>query len=520
MRFTKMYDLGEQVLLCLLAIAFIGYVILTRRSIHKVNGSISSILTNWDSPYIFDFAIVRGNQSCPREFEIASQYTFPGTTSYCECELIPMIPASGYYVKRTCKTSSHFFVQLGCRELQYQPKNLTVWKDNTKLCKRTLKELNFNNYLLNKSREGDCANGTMRCGPDKEISICIPVTLGKCPVSEIYIGDSNPNTSRFTESIKDVFGKNLYIARGTGLPLSILKYEEYWPCVDPSLLSLTPDRYMSVLLENPKEHCKRDMRYTRFEKLDEQDFYSANHLDIKHLKRANLVSSDVNYWMFTQNSIELKPVCRDEVRDYHEFGENMSSAKRSVNYLFIFSILYLIAFVILVIWGAVSIFFSIYQSDWSSRTFIAIFLALISIVLILIQEQKINHSETNQFNATRDYCSDIFTNSIMRETREEFKYMKACIYEAMLVCSSLIIGYLIAVLIHFISLKNELTPSLSQPQDENGETVQLIPTGGQTRPNYGTIELPNNQNPLLNEHSARNNQLNQTHDEERLGLIA
>jgi len=443
-------------MMLLFALALLIYSILSSGSISKANGAISSITINWNSPYIEDLAWVRDDMPCPDGFEIAATYPFPGTVQYCECRHFPYFSTSGIYTTSSCRDSKHHYVDYGCTEVRIDPATLSSWRNRDKLCKKTTHQLTYKINMDVKVENESCPENTIRCGGTLEHEyVCVPLDFGKCPVSEIWIGDANPNPSKYGEAvISKTGGDNIFIARGTTLPLVLSKFEEYWPCVDPTKLSRTPTRDSISYLEKSKDICEKDERFKKLTTLDEFNFFRSNYLDTNRLSRIDLARSEYIYGLFVQNSIPINKWCKDKLQDFINFGSIIDSVSGTLTGLFIFSIIAGIIMIGLSIWGCCELPKE-NSSVWTIRSVITVVLIGICFLWIYFGFRKLNSKEYNIESVTQSKCSDAFTNGSLERMKIDFDAATSHMEEIFYFSMVFIILYILVLVGHYAIAERE-----------------------------------------------------------------
>jgi len=441
--------------LAAVSIFFLVYLFTSQGKVDQADGVITSINDNWAAEYMMELAVIKEDGNCPEGFKSAASYQFPGTGTYCECRS-GLFSTGDLYIKSSCRGNNNSryssnSVEYGCTEKSIASKTLTIWNNRVMLCKKTEPTLKYKENFLIMKDDGTCPTDKIKCGLKTDESVCVPKTLNKCPISAIAFG-TNPDPIKFIEEVKSPFGESYFVARGTGLPIVISKYEEYWPCVDTSLHAKTPDRELPYTAVQ-KNNCTKDERYSKISTMSEQVFFRNNYLDVNELQKLKWALPNIEYGLFTQAVVPLKRVCKDKIEQYQSFGKEVDESQSTMKALVIFSVIMAIIIGILACVSVCSLC-SEESLAWPVRTAVAIILMAVAVGWMYYSYMQIQDNESSILSVANIECNDAFTNKAIVSANSNFIDAASNIKTTYIIGGCILLGFIVIVIGHFLIAKN------------------------------------------------------------------
>jgi hypothetical protein len=266
---------------------------------------INGMFTNWEMSPIIN--IKSDNYSCPKDFELITQYNWPGTVKgcYCNSNLGMSYNNSSEGIKKLFKIlriseCSETELIIGCKNVPASPSvNLSNWK-NQKLCaERVSKYNNLNNTLpknyydlhnlythyLNTTSSNIIYNNTCHTIDNLYNKLCFG--FQEKETQEYYKSKNNYTSDSALVSMSSSYNYNFYFNEtfntNSDSPIIIgLTISEGQPCIDPTERNLLHDYY--PLIKNKSDYfCTHnidnvfyDTRYILKDQDSVQNFYNNN----------------------------------------------------------------------------------------------------------------------------------------------------------------------------------------------------------------------------------------------------
>jgi hypothetical protein len=242
---------------------------------------VNDILSNWKTPFLSSVTILpAGSTSCPYQSFPLFNYSFPGTEAGCNCTGISKVGAALYKVDAALTTQSCGGQQLlaGCQNFSAIPtQQLSRWREGNIIC-ATRSPSSYYSARSKRDSNANCITGYSACPGS---GVCVQ-SGSKCPINNIQISATNPNTSAFTE-VYPFPGTNLklYVSRNSGqIGLADTKLTQAGVCESGLGNDYVRTEY-PLFEENlaAEDGCEIvDPRYQKIDSMGEVDFLKQNNI--------------------------------------------------------------------------------------------------------------------------------------------------------------------------------------------------------------------------------------------------
>lgn len=313
-----------------------------QRNITYFKESYEGIIDNWNQPLINGFSNDSFFDAKTEEIDFwKGQY--PGTVEGCDCPYSD----SESNVQRGLHRHicSYNESSNDCRSIfSVASSRFHYWGSPDIVKVRNLKGSTFSELAGNMDSDGKCRAGFKRCGSVNSISkgICIPSGWSQCPITDIHIGQSNPDPSYWTETTT-FNGYSIYASRNySNNPVADLKIGEHEMCENPKEYGITPGRKVYTLYAGSTSQCVRDTRYNRLDEQGELTLFMYNQVDFKSLTRFS-TSDNYKWARFYRRVIEWKPECLQEISTLNSMESSLKTTNTTCLVMTILSFITIIA---------------------------------------------------------------------------------------------------------------------------------------------------------------------------------
>jgi len=160
----------------------------------------NNIVENWQEDIITNVIFSPSNAPCPVGFTDELSYNYGGSGRGCDCKLVThnLLKKQIYESPSTCNST---MTQAGCIQHEAWPSQTISGMsapgdlgNSMSLCIERKVGMNFITTATNMGTDGQCKAGFIACGsspaadPDRENAMCVPASLGGCPVMDITAG--------------------------------------------------------------------------------------------------------------------------------------------------------------------------------------------------------------------------------------------------------------------------------------------------------------------------------------------
>ena len=401
-----------KILSCIVSFVF---VILAQMNLSYFTSSYHGIMNNWNNDLVTGF-----RKAGPNEGLVQAQApwngSFAGTVEGCYCYRSDSDRgvSSGLH-SHSCSYNETY---VGCVDVDQIPRtSLPIWNDkNERLHFKFTDDSSFVDLHKNMLEDGSCKSGTKKCGDPSSIStgICVPNSWSECPVSDIAIGNSNPNPAVFTNTIQFT-NYNVYFSTGAqSNPVADLSIGENIICEDPVRAGLTPGRSSYTLYRASTSNCKEDTRWRRLDAIAEPLLFDNNAIPYRRLIQF-YTSNSYLWYRFFRRVIQWKPVCLNEVEKMNSLADELTSTK---NYNLFLTILTCIILGVTILIHA-AILRALYKRtalDENAALWMNVFVPCLNVVtipLMALLVLKARPIYTYFFHIHQRQCSDAFTNDYL-----------------------------------------------------------------------------------------------------------
>lgn len=260
------------------AILVVGCLVISYVSFDKKTYQFDSIQESWRRNIISDL-VLKVNKTCPTGYTDAITYPWPGANEGCDCTVSRTNEFSKIIHPKRCETA---MVASGCiPSPNVEAHVIENWRNYSMLCHTRATGVNMGN-LVNKSRFVDgqavCEEGYMKCPPDNPSmpsmttglnatdgsSMCIPKSLGRCPITDLKISSCkvNPDARCFVDNSTDKLVLNstqdkcLWKSHTCGKgPITMVAIGEYGRCRFEKNLQIAPGHVDHPLMKVQRKPC-------------------------------------------------------------------------------------------------------------------------------------------------------------------------------------------------------------------------------------------------------------------------
>ena len=300
---------------------------IAQKNITYFQESYDGIIKNWNRNMVIGFA----NSSdglLPNEHIEYWKGFYPGTVEGCDC--YKSDSESSVYEGLHRHSCSYNETREGCsRVYPLRSSAFHNWGNKDLIQVKTIKDSSFSKLYENMNPDGECKSGFKRCGCKDSLSkgICVPEAWPSCPLSDIHIGNFNPDQTYFTEAA-NFSSYSVYFSRNPSKnPVADLKIGEYAMCENPEVWGLTPGRNVYRLYGGSTSNCVIDTRYSKLDDMGELTLFELNNVNYQRLTRFS-TSNNYIWSRFFRRVIEWRPECHPEVE---RLGNMQSSLKSNRN---------------------------------------------------------------------------------------------------------------------------------------------------------------------------------------------
>lgn len=305
--------------------------------------SYHGIMSNWNNNLVTGFS--NGSPQSRQPYEVLDIWngSYPGTVNGCYCPWSDSEKGvSSGFSRSTC---SYNETSAGCSNIPAVPKTkLRIWNNRSEqLVFSYAANSSFLDLYQNMDGNGNCKPGTMRCGNPSSISkgICVPDNWISCPVTDLRIGLTNPNPSKYNRSATFASYNVYYSTNSDANPIADLQIAEHFVCENPAMAALTPGRKPYELYAVETSGCKADHRYERLDSIGEQFLLEMN--DISTSRLIEFKTSNSYLWFrFFRRVIEWKPECLPEVPRLFSMNGELKAAHSICYYMNILTFIFVI----------------------------------------------------------------------------------------------------------------------------------------------------------------------------------
>ena len=291
------------------------------------SNSYRGISSNWNKDLITGFSSGAPASLQPYERFHGWKGSYPGTVEGCFCASsdTERNVISGLH-RRRCSSSD---LAASCTAVPATPESeLGYWDSSSEqLTFRSAQNSSFLHLHSNMDGQGRCKEGSRRCGSPDSISkgLCVPSSWVDCPVTEVRVGLSNPNPSKYNMSVSFSNYNLFYSTSSDANPIADLRTAENAVCLNPSTASLTPGRHAYPLYRPDTSKCVQDNRYTKLDSIGERLLLDNNRIEYQQL--SGFSTSDTFVWSrFFRRIIEWRPECLEEVPRIASLAGEVDSA--------------------------------------------------------------------------------------------------------------------------------------------------------------------------------------------------
>jgi len=283
------------------------------------------IMANWNKDQISGIYANSSVPLGPDEYKLVWSGTYKGTVTGCDCPYTDNKRGVNRGLHR--HSCSHNETEARCVEIEeMEPIHVTNWVNKDVTYLKLIKNSSFTRLHEHMDDQGNCKEGTKRCGNPNSISkgLCVPESWADCPLSDISIAQFNPSPSYYTESANFSQYSIYYTRSSSQNPVPDLDAGEYTMCENPQQAGLTPGRSAYVLYRPDTDNCKNDSRYFKLDSMGEQDMLEFNHFQYHYLPQFR--TSNKYLWSrFFRRIIEWRPFCLSEVPQLNELSSSLQS---------------------------------------------------------------------------------------------------------------------------------------------------------------------------------------------------
>lgn len=380
-----------------------------QKNLNYFTNSFHGFIQNWNNNLIS--SISPNGLSSSLEYGGNWGGAYPGTVEGCDCYVSSSKSGvSAGLHRHTCSTNE---TRYGCSTVHSIPKTpFTYWNKLEKVNVSFYFQSSFNQLHKNMETNGNCKTGFKKCGNPSSIStgICVPNEWPSCPITDIYIGPSNPNPNYYTESAAYSTYAVFASRSSEANPVADLQVGEYRMCENPKTWGITPGRKEYELYEGYTSDCVPDSRYTTLDSIDEISLFEANSIPFRSLPRFS-PSSLYRWTRFTRRIIDWKPECLPEVPKLNEVTGHMSTTRTICLTMTIISFITIIVCWLIQIFETANAFkYGVDREKlfWGARLKTLISCITIPFLVIIVIRAKPLNDYFTEVHSMR--CSDSFTN--------------------------------------------------------------------------------------------------------------
>lgn len=269
-------------------------LVVAYKSFDKRYFQFETILDSWKKPVIWDIKVSLPNGSCPTNYTQSLSYYWPGVNAGCDCR-----GAVAKYEKKIytyhCKDD---MVSKGCIDSpNVEGKEFKQWKENGTLCENRLPSVTMDKMVnLSLPDTKECSPGYMICpppAPDTDFAwrMCVPASLGKCPITALRIANCTHNPdpncySKTTESKVNLGNEEcVWLSRICGRgPISMLAMGEHGICRQKGKIQITPGHTESPLLKIKRKGCRTNDNAVLIDTLPQDAVFEMERIPYKMIR--------------------------------------------------------------------------------------------------------------------------------------------------------------------------------------------------------------------------------------------
>lgn len=325
----------------LLYIASFVVFLYAKSRMEQIKDNFSNIVGNWQNDLIFEILNTSNIENKHNTYISTWAGYFPGTFDGCYCF------TSSYYMnvqvglhERQCNYNETW---VGCANLIARPpQTLNRWIDDQEISVLKIRGTSFLDTFDKIKEDGTCVDGYIHCGNklSKSKGVCIPKTIGRCPVTEIQ--------SIKGDGLTEVkLGKySLYYGSNSSLnPISDVNITESHLCLSRTDFPVTPGRPRYPLLQGYHENCQIDKEAISMMSMGEREFF-----DLNNVRYQGLIEYDVGnsyaYHLMAGRPVEWAPKCAGLVPDMMENSQKSQDVYSQYKILMVLFIISLIGVIV------------------------------------------------------------------------------------------------------------------------------------------------------------------------------
>jgi len=394
-----------------------------QRNLTYFSEGYTGIIDNWNKDQIGGIYTSMNFSTAGNEYKGVWSGIYKGTVAGCDCPYSD----SEKGVKRglhrnACSTNE---TECSCVDIsQISPIPVKNWVNQDMTFLKFIGSSSFSALHDNMNSDGSCKSGFKRCGNPNSISqgLCVPESWPECPITDISIGQTNPNPDYFTESANFLTYSIFYTRSPAQNPIPNLDAGEYVMCENPQRAGLTPGRRPYVLYRPSTDNCKTDTRYTALDDMGEQDMLIYNQFPYQYLPQF-YTSNQYRWKRFFRRVIEWRPACLDEVIELNRLDGDIQGTESFCFAVTVISYILIVGKIVTDIYELVYVLKNM-ADDRRVRIAIWIRVGLNAVVLPLLAIIVSKSSPLNNYFSvliTRK-CSDDYTNDYFDGLHETMKY--------------------------------------------------------------------------------------------------
>ncbi len=273
-------------------------LVLAYKSFNKKFFHFDVIQESWRKEAVLDFKMAV-NGTCPTNYTEAMSFVWPGAAEGCDCtentgefrKAVYRSKCVGDMVSRGCHPSPNLESRL-----------MQKWRFPEAICELRANGVNMET-MVNRSlaANNDCAEGFMLCPPsptgaetgktDHAWSMCVPRSLGRCPITEVRLSKCsfNPNPACFKPTPEDKLPLNgteagdcLWKSHTCGRgPINQLAMGEYSLCRKEKDHQIAPGHQDNPLLKKTRKPCLANENTVLIDSESQKQVFENNNVPFK-----------------------------------------------------------------------------------------------------------------------------------------------------------------------------------------------------------------------------------------------